>query len=588
MEYAPKSLTDLAGGVLRRPLIVLGILLLCASVGAWFALTLPPLYRSSATILIEQQEIPQDLVRSTVTSYADERIQVISQRVMTTQNLMEIIKKYGLYAKELAEKPREVVLNDMRRAIRMDRISADVTDPRTGSPKKATVAFNLSFSSNSAEQAQRVANELVSLYLQENLKTRTASAEEAASFLAQEADRLRQQMAQVDERISKFKQEHQGELPDDPGTSPLALERVNTQMLDVGQRLRSLEERELALTNQLRQLEAIYADRAPEEAMLLDSRGNRIMPPKDRLKGLEVELKSLLSRYAATHPDVVRVQKEVDALRKELASTADAPDDPELAALRGRLAGLKERYSAAHPDVKRLEADIAQRTEQLAAEAAGKDKSPANDMDKVPAIVELKTQLGVIALEKAAAREEKARLQQQLATTEDRLARAPQIEKQMAAMFQERMGLQQSLVDLARRESEARLGESLEAERKGEKLTLIEPPTLPERPASPNRMAIGVMGLAIGLVLGLGLAVGLEILDHRIRGARVVAALLSAPPLGLIPPIVTPQDLARRRQRLVASGVGAFATVVLVLAGVHFLFRPLGVLWEQVLFRLGA
>lgn len=587
MEYAPKTIPDLLGGILRRPGVVLGLLLLCSSVGAWFALTLPPLYRSAATILIEQQEIPQDLVRSTVTSYADERIQVISQRVMTTQNLMEIIKKYGLYQRELAEKPREVVLNNMRRSIRMDRISADVTDPRTGAPKKATVAFNLSFSSDSAEQAQRVANELVSLYLQENLKTRTASAEEAAGFLGQEANRLREEMSRIDDRITKFKQDHQGALPDDPGASPLALERVNTQTLEVGLRLRSLEERELALTNQLRQLEAIYADRAPEEAALFDSRGNRIMPPKERLKGLEIELKSLLSRYASTHPDVVRVQKEVDALRKELASdVGDA--DPELASLRGKLAGLKERYSEAHPDVRRLEADVAQRMEQLAAEVAAAGPEPANDLGKIPAIVELKTQLGVIALEKQAARDEKARLQAQLTTTEDRLAKVPEIEKQMAAMYQERLGIQQSLVDLSRRESEARLGESLEAERKGEKLTLIEPPTLPERPASPNRMAIAIMGPAVGLVLGLGLAVGLEILDRRIRGARVVAALLSAPPLGLIPPIVTPQDRRRRRLRLAASGVGAFATVVLTLVGVHFLFRPLGVLWEQVLFRLGA
>jgi len=583
MEYAPKSIPDLLHGILRRPFLVLGLLILCSGAGAWFALTLPPLYRSSATILIEQQEIPQDLVRSTVTSYADERIQIISQRVMTTQNLMEIIKKYGLYDRELAESPREVVLNHMRRSIRMDRISADVTDPRTGSPKKATVAFNLSFSADSAEQAQRVANELVSLYLQENLKTRTASAEEAAGFLGQEADRLRERMAEVDSRITKFKQEHQGELPDDPGASPLALERVNSQVLEVGLRLRSLEERELALTNQLRQLEAIYADRPPEEMMLLDSRGNRIMPPKERLKGLEVELKSLLSRYAATHPDVLRVQKEVEALRKELVSMAD-DSDPEIASLRGRLAGLKERYSESHPDVRRLEADIALRAEQIASE----DPKPANDLDKIPAIVELKTQLGVIALEKQAARDEKIRLQGQLTTTEDRLARVPEIEKQMAVMYQERLGIQHSLVDLAGRESEARLGESLEAERKGEKLTLIEPPTLPERPASPNRTAIAVMGLAVGLVLGLGLAVGFEILDHRIRGARVVAALLSAPPLGLIPPIVTAQDRRLRRLRLAASGVGACASVLLTLVGVHFLFQPLGVLWEQVLFRLGA
>src|ERR1700691_235442 len=93
------------------------------------ALLLPPTYQSMATILIEQQEIPQELVRSVITSYADQRVQIISQRVMTTQNLLSLIERYNLYPDIREKKPREVLLAAMREDIGMHMISADVIDP---------------------------------------------------------------------------------------------------------------------------------------------------------------------------------------------------------------------------------------------------------------------------------------------------------------------------------------------------------------------------------------------------------------------------------------------------------------------------
>src|ERR1700757_3342409 len=93
------------------------------------ALVLPATYRSTATILIEQQEIPQELVRSVITSFADPRVQVISQRVMTTQNLLTLIDRYDLYADMRQRVPREELLQKMRDDIAMKMISADVIDP---------------------------------------------------------------------------------------------------------------------------------------------------------------------------------------------------------------------------------------------------------------------------------------------------------------------------------------------------------------------------------------------------------------------------------------------------------------------------
>src|SRR5208282_5402653 len=109
---------------------------------AALALLWPPTYTSGATILIEQQEIPQELVRSAVTSFADQRLQVISQRVMTTQNLLALIERYNLYPNIRLSKPREVLLQTMRDNIAMKMISADVIDPRSGRPMQATIAFS--------------------------------------------------------------------------------------------------------------------------------------------------------------------------------------------------------------------------------------------------------------------------------------------------------------------------------------------------------------------------------------------------------------------------------------------------------------
>lgn len=151
-----------------------------ASIGLAFGL--PSIYRSEATILIEQQEIPDDLVRSTVTSFAGERIQIISQRVMTTQNLSRIIEEYGLYKDDRKSKSMSILVEEMRERIDLEMISADVVDPRSGRPTTATIAFKIAFSGEEPRLTQKVTNDLVSLYLDENLKQRTAHAVETSSF----------------------------------------------------------------------------------------------------------------------------------------------------------------------------------------------------------------------------------------------------------------------------------------------------------------------------------------------------------------------------------------------------------------------
>ena len=204
MENQTPDIKDYLKIIKRRskflviPFVVISILSIVLSV------LLPSVYRSMATILIEEQEIPSDLVRSTVTTFADQRIQVISQRIMTRANLMEIIQKYDLYPKERKSKSEERILEKMRKSIKVEPISANVIDKRNGAPTLATIAFTLTFDDKNPVLAQKVANELTSLFLKENIKSRTESAENATLFLSEESRRLKDKIQQTTNPIGCF------------------------------------------------------------------------------------------------------------------------------------------------------------------------------------------------------------------------------------------------------------------------------------------------------------------------------------------------------------------------------------------------
>ena len=146
----------------------------------------PATYKSTATILIEEQEIPTELVHSTITSFADQRIEMIKQQVMSRTSLWKVVEQYDLYADMRRSSTTQEVVKRFIKDIEVEVISADVIDKRTQQSTKATIAFTVSYNSRSPETAQRVANELTSLFLGENLKSRERQAQETTRFLKQE------------------------------------------------------------------------------------------------------------------------------------------------------------------------------------------------------------------------------------------------------------------------------------------------------------------------------------------------------------------------------------------------------------------
>lgn len=544
-------------------------------------LALPSVYTSSGTILIEQQEIPAEMIKSTIGGYAAERMQIISQQVMTTANLGGIIQKYNLYPDERKRDTLATVVDQMREDIVLTPVSANVVDPKSGKPTTATIAFTLAYSNKSPELAQRVANELATLFLNENLKQRTQQTREASRFLAAEAEKWQAQVTQLENELSSFKGKYGEVLPELTQINQQAMLRAEQQLSEFDQRIRVQEERRIALQGQLAQLSP--------NSTLYSTEGRPILGNESRLKSLEAEYVSRSASYGPDHPDIIKMKKEIEALRKEVTSTETAAS---LAARQqqqqAELQSLRERYSADHPDVKRLERQIAE-TESALARASSQQNQRAALASKPdnPVYIQMQAQLQAAESELKSLQLSRKQVETKIAELEQRMKQMPEVEQQYRKLTADLESARKSYADISAKQVQAQLSEVLEKEQKGERFTLVEPPPLPENPTSPNRPAILFLGLVLAVAAGVGSVATRESLDETLHGAASVNAVLGLSPLATIPYILTERDLGsqRRQRRLVL--VMLLMLAVVLLAVIHFFIMPLDIIWFSALRRLG-
>jgi uncharacterized protein involved in exopolysaccharide biosynthesis len=540
----------------------------------------PPSYVSTGTILIEQQEVPTELVRSTISSYADQRIQVISQRVMTTSNLLRIIEQYKLFAEERRRYGRETVVGLMRANIRFRTISADVIDPRQGRPTQATIAFSVGFVHRSPEVAAQVANELASLFLEENLKTRRQLTDQAESFFTEEAGKLSRTLAELESRLAEFKEQNSNSLPEVTQLNIQMLNRMDEDRDTIRARIDSIDQQLLFIDSQLAQLSRVSS--------VYTSGGERVMSPADRLKVLRSEFSRAKGVYSDDHPDVVRLRREIEGLeRSAAAGNAMNETQRQLTDAESELAQLRQRYGADHPDILRTARLIESLREALSKVPAVAAPQEVAEPDN-PAYIQLRTQREAIVNERASLQGRLGTIGARQNDIETRLGSSPGVERDYAALRRNLESTYAEYQDVRQKQMQAQLAQSLEVERKGERFALIEPPMVPEEPDSPNRGMILALGSVLALAMGVGTALLLEMLDGSIRGIGGVSVLLTAAPLAVIPLLEDDSDRQRRLRRRLYLLAATIAAVLVALLLIHLFYRPLDVLWLQLSRRLTA
>lgn len=578
-QEAAKDLGDYLEIVKRRRAVIGGTIAIFMALTVAVAYILPPSFRSTATILIEEQEIPQDLVRSAMTSYADQRIETIKQQVMSRTTLWKIVEQDRLYERMRRSSSTEDVIERFIKDISVDVISADVVDKRTQHPTKATIAFTLSYDGESPEVAQKVANELTSLFLGENLRSRERHAQETTAFLKHEADNLTHHLEELEAKIAAVKQRASGALPELIALNMQLMNQADRELADVDRDIRSLEERKTYLEGELATLK-------PHSPMVSVT-GQRILDADERLKALRAEYASAAASLSPEHPDIIKMKQEIEALERESDPVGLAAElSKQVSGARAELAALSQRYQKDHPDVVQAQKTVTaleQEFRRVSRQGGGRaGMKPEN-----PAYINIQSQLTSTIASLQSLKRARQQIQRRADGIAKRLEQTPQIEPEYLDLTRERDSVTQKYHEIRSRLVEAQVSEGLETQQKGERFSLIDPPGLPEKPEKPNRAVIFLLGFILAMVGGCGAGAAAENLDGSIRTADQIARVAGALPLAVVPFMPNRDDLAQERLKRLRIRLAGAAAVMVALALIHWLVTPLDVLWFSALRRLG-
>ena len=489
---------------------------------SWF---LPARYKSTTLILVEQPTMPKNYVEPNVNDDLQDRLQSITQQILSRTRLLLIIDKVHLYAGERQLNTPDKKVAEMRKETDIEL----VRDPQN----QAITAFNVSFSAPDPHVAQQVTGELTNLFIDENSRVREQESENTTQFISDQLASARSSLADQDAKVRAFEAAHEGELPDQ--------EQSNLQILSGLQQ---------ELQNEQDALNAA--------------------------KQHQVYTQSLLDQYRAA---------QGTGRTDTGAPTGLGEIDERLDTLRAKLADLGTRYTDRYPEVQQTKAEIAKtekEREQLIAslksKADSKNAGPSGDtqtmadpMQSGP-LLQLQSQLHADQIEIGNRTEAIANLKTRINDYQTRLSQEPAVEQQLSDLNRGYEQSQANYNDLLKKENDSQMATSMEQMQEGERFTMIDPPSLPIKPDFPNRLKMCGAGLGVGFALGVLLVAALEFFDDRLHSDKQIQSLLPVAVISEVPEIVTPSDLRRGKMRIALGWTLAAFVFITILAGSAFSF----------------
>jgi polysaccharide biosynthesis transport protein len=515
-----KTLKDYLQIARRRKYTIILPMLALLLLSIIVAVVLPPVYRSKATILIEQQHIPTDLIKSTVISFADERIRQIEQKLMTIDNLNKIIEKFNLYPKEKKLVNSSDLAARFKASTTLELINADVVG--NGGNSKATLAFTLAFDHKDGVTAQKVANELVTLFLDENIRSRTERAEESTKFLQEEAEKFKLEIQKSENQIAEYKEKYSGSLPELLAVNMSSIARIENTLQQLQLQEKMLDERRISLGLQISATSPVVLDAGDGKSTKVESRAS-----------LEAEYRSLSKKYSSTHPDVKALKRKLEGYEEPMGNQST-------------------------------------------------DQANINN----PVYLQLQSEIGVAGVELKNIAQQKIALNEQLKKLEVNVSQTHQVERGYYDLMRDLDNQKAKYKELMAKSLEAKLSQNLEVEQKAEKFSLLEPPRVPEKPEKPNRIKILFVGFLFSVFGGLGAGFAAELMDNSIRNHNVLTQLTGSEPLVVIPYIENQEDLAKSRRNKFNFAILSLLLFVGATIAVHFFYMPLDVVFNRVSDRL--
>src|ERR1700677_1292886 len=501
-------------GLVRRRHMQFLIPLLAGWLLVWAASwVLPSRYRSSTLILVEQPTMPKDYVTPNVSDNLQDRLQSITQQILSRTRLLHIIDQLSLYPGHMTADDK---VDRMRKEIEIELV-------RDGDRVNA---FNVSYSSRDARTAQQVTSELTNLFISENLEVRQQQSEDTTKFLEGQLETARKTLSDQEEKIREFKGEHVGQLPAQVGSNLQILAGLQSQLQTEEDALNTAKQERVyleTLVNQYRSLQG-----TPKNDGSNTTAG---LPALDaELEKLRAQLADLSSRYTDRHPDVRKLKEQIAKTEK----------------MRSQVAAEQKAGAVA-----------AQSDPNASASAAGDPSSP---------LVQLQGQLQANRTEIANREQSIKDLSAKVTDYQARLNQEPVREQELSDLTR---GYDQSKAnydELLKKKNESAMATSMELLQQGERFRIIDPPSLPLKPDFPNRLKFCAIGLAIGLALGTVVAGAFEVMDDKIYDEKEFVKLLPVTVISEIPAIsATADEHAERRRMWLGWATAAVVSVTILL-----------------------
>ena len=507
-KYTPEDVLRI---LYRHKWLVIVPLMIATAAAAVYARRLPSVYRSETLIQVIPQRIPESYVRSTVTTRLADRLGAIQQTILSRSHLERIINDFNLYP----EDRKVMVMEDV--VVRMRDQDVNVRVERGD-------AFSVSFASGDPRIAQKVAERLGSLFIDEYLRDREVLADQTSQFLEGQLEDAKRRLLEHEKKLEDYRGRHADELPPQVQSYIQAIQNAQMQLQSLAQGMNHDRERRLLVERQLADLEANEVVSAPVQPAASGGDPPISATTADQLETAVALRRTMLLRFTADHPDVIAMNRRITALEAKL------------------------------------------RTEAAAVPAApGAQPKPlsAAEVNRRNRMRDLRASLEDIDRDFASKRSAEEQVRTAIAGYQAKVAAGPKRESELIELTRDYSTIQGVYSDLLSKREASKLAANVERQQIGEQFKILDPARVPERPFSPNRIRIIGLGAFLGLAFGLGVIGLLEYRDSTFKSEDEIRLILQLPVLALVPVMASDRELrAQRRWRLVVT----VAVMVLVLS----------------------
>jgi len=513
------SLEDLMIILRRRFKFFLIPVIILVPILSLIVMVLPPQYKSEGVMLIESPQISEELVRSSSSTRALERIEVIRQRIISRPVLLEIADGNGLFANKGSNYSSTKKVKKMRDRLKIATVQSDIITNRPGGN---AIAFRLSYKDRSAIKATQAANDFINRFEAEHRKQTAKNASDTTEFFEEKTREFTAELQAKQQEIANFKQENEGALPEQLALHQRQLERFGTQMAQ-------LESQESSIQEEKRFVESQLTSNA--------SGGGSENSPENLLLAKRSALGDLRSRYTDSHPEVVAVLNEIRALEAQLAPGR------KLQGIKKRLDKAEDDLLAAIQDGKEAEiiADL-QRSADALSDQFEREAAIAGGLSSDTQSILLTSRISSLSNRARSVEAQRIILQERIDDLEARINRTPAVESFLDTLITDKEFIESQLEGNKIAQAQAQSSEDLQTQNRAERISVVEAAVIPEKPSSPNRPGFILIAIMFSLLSGFACALGYEFMNATVRGRNHLGAILGEPPLVVIPYIPGSDD----------------------------------------------